>query len=466
MIATGAAEELRERAEPGGTITIDKRALALTMGSTALVAVLVILGIRLPGVAIALVLGAAFVVITTYRPAFGLVSWIAVVAFIPDWTPIHLGPIGLRPSVVLGLAVLAGLLLSRKRGGSPLAWPDFALAGAVAIVLALTVLAGYPAFLLVNLALVLGLSYTLGRLSIAEVRTAFVVVMVIVSIWGLVEFATGLHVWSDWAPSAFHHWGDVQVRAGVERSEAGFGHAIAYGATIAMAIPFARELAKHAVLAQLILAAGVVVSLSRGPLLALTLTLGLSIFAATSGRRRVGSFLLFGVSMVVIAVTFQLLYSEDDASDTRMSGEQRALQLERALPAIRWLGASAGVQVDDAGRLQSATIDVIDNTLLRLGANFGWLVAVLILAPILFAAVLFVVRKATPASIALLGQIPVLAVTSLITQWQAFLFFVAGMAVTELVQLRRAQRERVRERDAADEGARARPEPAGRPPAE
>lgn len=389
---------------------------------------------------IVILFGTAFVLLTAYKPAFGLIFWLAVVTFVPDWTPISLGGVSLRPSVVLGLPVLAGILISRQRSGARLAWPDFALAAAVAAVLVLTVIESYPTFLIINLGLVLVLSYMLGRLSPDEMKTAFVTVMVVVALWGVLEFVTHLHVWTNWAPSAFHHWGDIQTRAGVDRSEAGFGHAIAYGASIAMAIPFARELKKHAGLAQVILAAGVVASFSRGPLLALVLTFGLSIFAVTHGRRRFGAFLVFAVSMIAVFVVFQLLYSDDDAGDVYQSGDQRAIQLQRALPAIKWLGASTGVQVDQAGRLQSATVDVIDNTLLRLGANFGWIVAILVLAPIIFAAVRFFQGRVTPASVALLGQIPVLAVTSLITQWQVILFFVAGIAVTELVKLERTPR--------------------------
>lgn len=422
----------------GGCINTNTSSVLLTAIGVVATTALAALATIQPSLSMAIVVATAFVVLTAFKPAFGLVAWLVLVALVPDWTPISLGGINLRPSIVIGLPVLAGLLLSRKRSGSRLALPDFALAGAVVLVLVLTVLESYPTFLIINLGLVLVLSYTLGRLSPDEVKTAFVVVMMIVAVWGMFEFVTRLHVWTTWSPSVFHHWGDVQTRAGLDRSEAGFGHAIAYGASIAMAIPFARDLKRHSALAQVVLAGGVVASFSRGPMLALVLTFGLSIFAVTHGRRRLGAFLLFGMSMVAILVVFQLLYSEDDASDVRLSGEQRSIQLERALPAIKWLGASAGVQVDQTGRLQSAAVDVIDNTLLRLGANFGWIVAVLVLAPILYAAVQFFRRRVTPASVALLGQIPVLAVTSLITQWQAILFFIAGIAVTELVLLSRA----------------------------
>lgn len=58
----------------------------------------------------------------------------------------------------------------------------------------------------------------------------------------------------------------------------------------------------------------------------------------------------------------------------------------------------------------------------------------LFLAPMIYSCEKLLAGKPTPGSIATIGQIPVLAVTSLITQWQAGLFFVAGIAVSELTR--------------------------------
>lgn len=77
---------------------------------------------------------------------------------------------------------------------------------------------------------------------------------------------------------------------------------------------------------------------------------------------------------------------------------------------------------------------VIDSTPLRLAANFGIIAAVLFAVPVLIALARVIGRKAGPASVALAGQIPVLAVTSFITQWQVLIFFAMGLVATEVMQ--------------------------------
>ncbi|MGW9346011.1 hypothetical protein ACWGR3_31205, partial [Streptomyces albidoflavus] len=267
---------------------------------------------------------------------------------------------------------------------------------------------------------------------------AYVYAMLILAVWGILEFATGLHVWENWMPSSSHTFNALQERAGIIRSEASFGHAIAYGAAIAMALPLAKDLQKHPLLAQAVLIAGVVVSFSRGPILAMALTVGLSVFIGARGRNRVVGLFVTAVAMVAVALAFQFLYGEDDSATTALSGEQRWIQLFATLPHVQWFG-SESISVED-GRIQTMGADLIDSTFLRLGVNFGWIVAALVLSPLIYAVARMLTGRSSPASIALIGQIPVLAVTTLITQWQATVFFVAGLAVADLVARRTAER--------------------------
>lgn len=376
------------------------------------------------------------VIATTLRPMVGIVAWLAVLVLVPDWTPL---PVGLKPIGAIGVIVLVGLLLSRRRARLRIAWADFALVAAVVALAVLTFLDGYPIVLLSNLAAISLASYLVGRTAPMAARRAYVYAMIAVSIWGVLETLTQVHVFSQWMLSPSHHWELIQTRSGVDRSEAAFGHAIAYGASIAMAIPFARELPKRAGLVQVILLAGVLVSFSRGPLLTAAFTLGLAVSFAARGRRRLGSILGFSVVLAAILIVFQFLYSGADAADTEQSGDQRTIQLLATLPHVQWFG-SMGLSFED-GRVQTLGTDIIDNTFLRLAINFGWVLAAMILAPLIFSIVRFIRGERSPASLALIGQIPVLAVTSLITQWQAALFFVAGMAITELVALRASRRE-------------------------
>ncbi|WP_237171819.1 hypothetical protein, partial [Prescottella equi] len=77
--------------------------------------------------------------------------------------------------------------------------------------------------------------------------SSFALIMAGVALWGIVEFLSGMHLFVDWMPGANQTLNAIQERSGVARSEAAFGHAIAYGASLAMAIPFAQQLRKGAV---------------------------------------------------------------------------------------------------------------------------------------------------------------------------------------------------------------------------
>ena len=409
------------------------------VAAAVLVSAVVYMALGNPAIVIGGLLAVGLIVATAMRPMVGVVAWLAVLVLIPDWTVL---PVGLKPISVIGIVVLVGLLVSRRRERIKIAWPDFTLLSAVLVLTALTYLESYPLVLLSNLAGALGVSYWLGRTVPATARRAYLYAMVVVSIWGILEALTSVHLYSEWMLSPTHHWEEVQTRSGVDRSEAAFGHAIAYGAAIAMAIPFARELPRHAGLFQVILLAGVFASFSRGPILTATLTLGLAVVFASTGRRRIGSILLLILALGVTYFVFQFLYGGEDAATTELSGDQRTIQLLATLPNVQWFGSS-GLSFED-GRVQTLGADIIDNTFLRLAINFGWILAVLILAPLVFAVTRFFQGQATPSSLALIGQIPVLLVTTLITQWQAAVFLIAGMAVTELVALRAAQKTATR----------------------
>lgn len=411
--------------------------IAGSIGAAVLLVALVVAALRSPELVLGGMLAVALIIGTAVRPMFGVIAWLAVLIVVPDWTPIS-GVGGLKPISLIGICVLIGVLVSRRRQRTSLAWPDVALLASAVLLGVLTVLASYPLILLANLAGTLIVSYALGRFAPGSARRAYAYAMVIVAVWGILEFATGTHVFEEWGLTATQHWNEIQSRAGFDRSEAGFGHAIAYGAALAMAIPFARELPKHPAIAQVILVAGIIVSFSRGPYLALALTLGLVVIFASSGRRRLAGALFFLAAMVAVFFAFQLLGDEDDSATTALSGEQRLVQLMATLPHVQWFGAES-ITVED-GRVTGLGSTVIDNTFLRLAINFGWIVAVLILAPLMYAGLNLLRGRATAASMALVGQIPVLAVTTLITQWQAAVFFVAGIAVTELAALHHADK--------------------------
>ncbi|NKS73210.1 hypothetical protein GS531_11340 [Rhodococcus hoagii] len=264
--------------------------------------------------------------------------------------------------------------------------------------------------------------------------SSFALIMAGVALWGIVEFLSGVHLFVDWMPGANQTLNAIQERSGVARSEAAFGHAIAYGASLAMAIPFAQQLRKGAVAVQIVLALGIVASLSRGPLLALAVTFALTAWVlASHPALRLRYMLLTLIGGATVYFVLGRLYSGVDSDQVAGSGEMRINQYDAIGGSLHWLSSA----LEFTGVNQTPLVNgilVIDSTPLRLAANFGIIAAVLFAVPVLIALARVIGRKAGPASVALAGQIPVLAVTSFITQWQVLIFFAMGLVATEVLQ--------------------------------
>lgn len=389
---------------------------------------ILVIGVIATGVFVAL--GARF-------PRLSLTIWVAATIFIPSWTPIGFAGFSPGPSAVIGIPVLLGLTLSRRWAKKQLNVIDVAVAFAMLLVGVYVGFGQLPQFLIVNLLLVAGVAYILGRAADGGIQIQFARIMVIIAVWGIVEFVTGWHPFTEWFPSSTHHWNDVQIRGGLTRSEASLGHAIAYGASLALAIPFARNLPKRPGLAQIILVVAILASLSRGPLLAMVVTLALGGLVLATGVKRVRALLLAAVGVGVVFLVFDVLYSAEFAEEVDASGNARLTQLDATFALINFLGPAQGFGLTASNSIAVSGVAVVDSTFLRLALNYGWVPALLLLAPLFYALVGFARGKAGTATVALIGQLPVILVTSFIVQWQAIFFFVAGMAVTELARCRK-----------------------------
>jgi hypothetical protein len=396
---------------------------------------------------VATVFGVGLYVFALQRPQQALVLWLATVCFVPDWTTVHAGPLALSPSSAVGIPLVIGLIAGRLFSADRMrhvriAFADWALLGAGVLIIAQNDLAFLNSVLAKEFVLVWVVAYTLGRASGPSLQRALVVMLSIVAAWGVLEFAFDIHVFEFWSMSSSHHWNAIQERAGVARSEATFGHAIAYGAALALAIPFTRLLSdRWALLAQIVLAAGVVVSLSRGPMLSLIVALALTAVFLAGGAYRIRMLMLTAVGGITVYGVLQFLYSGPFSDEVQQSGAQRTNQLLATIDRLNWLSPSRGFSFQ-SGRYSVGDVDVIDSTPLRLAVNFGIVAAVLILVPVVFAALSLLTNRAGVATIALVGQIPALLVTSLITQWTVLIFFAMGMAVTEMARRHDSDRDR------------------------
>lgn len=413
-----------------------RRERVLTGAATALLVVLVGTAVAVaPVVSVGALAVAAVLGLSYWKPQAGIAVWLVTTVLVPAWLTADLGGFSLAPAYV-ALPVIVGVGLrawSRARRPSGL---DVSLIAAAVLVLVYQVAFDQATFLFTNVAVTLLTGYVLGRLASVSIERLFVIAMVVVALWGIVEFLTSWHPFTDFER---HYPGigpQVQERSGVIRSEATLGHAIGYGAALAAAIPSA-TLFRRAGLLQVILVAGVLVSVSRGPIIATAFTFALLVYAQRKARHRVTSALFLIAGLVGIYVLFSALYNGTGQEEVMSSGSARSRQLEGALPYTNLVGPAQGMFLNLEGQYQLYGIVIIDNAFLRIALDFGWLVCALMFLPVVVAAVNVLLRRAGRITVALVAQVPVLVVTSFITQWQTLFFFVMGMAVTEMVAARR-----------------------------
>ena len=394
----------------------------------------------MPEYMLALVAIAVVMAIALVRPGVGIAIWLVFTILTPSWTQIPAGGTVIGPAYIAIPIVIAVLLrrLHDRMGGAPpftLTAVDGGITLGVVFVILYQSWYDQALFLATNVVISLYGGYVIGRLARVSMQKVFVVAMVIVALWGIAEFLFSWHLFVNWQTGNGGIGPALQERGGFTRSEASLGHAIAYGACLVAAIPFTREF-RRPLLLQAILAAGILVSFSRGPILALLITIALMFYADHSTQRRVAAFGTLLVGMVGAYYIFDFLYTGSGQAEVASSSSQRDIQIERTIDRVNWFGPATGAQLNQEGRYVTNGVDIVDSVPLRFGLDFGWVVCALLLLPVAVAVWRVVARKAGPAGIAVAGQVPVLLVTSFITQWQVVFMSLCGMAWTEYASSR------------------------------
>ena len=363
-------------------------------------------------------------------PQSAIAVWLVITILVPFWTPVMVQGVNFPPSAAVAGPVIIGCLLSPKTVRPKLTWVDGCVAAFAAIVLFLYFTREIQGLFFLRDIFTLWLcAYVIGRLATPQTLRWFPVLMLVVAAWGMIEFVTGWHFFENWFALQSGNSSKIMERDGLARSEATFGHPIAMGAACVMAIPFAAKM-RYPIVAQMILAGGVLSSLSRGPILALALSALLTVWTVAPAKKRMPMAVLAGSLGVGGYFLLRRLYSGDAAPELESSSNTRANQLTLVEDQLRWFHSAISGYVD--GRPVVGTVSVIDNAPLRIAANFGILALLFIAVPFIVAGVLSILRKTGPAGTAIAGQIPVLLFTSFIQQWQVLLFFILGAFATEL----------------------------------
>jgi hypothetical protein len=424
-------------AEAGGRADVE--VLALSGGSLADLTLLGAAGVVFAGV----------LLLMARMPRLAFAGWLVVLCFVPVWVGITF-VVGLEGHVVatvgLVLSVLPGLVRGNLLTPPKLTWGD-ALFAAFLVVTLVAILSGRVTFSATFVACVQwAAAFLAGRLVGYRVRLSWVygalaVAFTVVAALALVEFAV------DWNPfldipgeaSLRDTWGIVEFRGGGGRTEGAFGHSIAVGASLALAVPITlvapfRSSIRLSML--LLMLSAAVVTFSRIGLVTAVLGAVLSVLFL---RRQLPRPMRVAatVGLVVVAAGFvSLITSVFAAAGTEATNSaDYRLQLLGLIPDLQPFGwASTAYQI--AGRTVLANVQTtdgslqtIDNALLLVGLSYGWVPLALLLLALLVAACMLFSRQVTAPTIALVAQIPAFATVALITQYSTFTWFVAGLAV-------------------------------------
>ena len=389
--------------------------------------------------AVAALVGVLGIVVLNRSPRTAAVLWLLVVCLVPCWFTVHL-KVDWPPATAVGIVALAGgvPLAGRRLSRADLVTGFLVLLCVVPVVLGTgtlsTVFAATTTW---------GLGYLLGRLlplraGVGWIHDVVAVVFTGVAVGAIVEF---LLTWNPFVGlsrgnALYQTWGTLQGRGGVLRAEWAFGHSIALGASLALAVPLVlvsrfRPGVRFAMV--LLVLAGTVVTFSRTAMVCavLGLVLGLVFLGnQTPTRLRVGLAAGLVALGVGVASTLSSVFTAAGSEASGSAGYR--LDLGSLLPNVAVLGYSPAAQRTATGELYFGQFRSIDSALLLLGLTYGALALAVTLALYVAAGCAVVAGRATPALVAVVAHLPALLTVALITQYGIFFWFVAGLAVASI----------------------------------
>ena len=368
------------------------------------------------------------------RLLFGL--FLVVVCFVPIWLGVNF--ISFFPAVAL--ASIGALVLSIPTTRVRLTWVDLAvlfLFLGCLIPIAVGGSSKPSTFVVLSQWLPV---YLLGRLLPERVPLRWLygavgMVFSIVSVLAILEFV--LH-WNPFvqihsANDAYVLWSPIQERGGVPRSEGAFGHSIALGASIALAIPLMlaslfRTWIRFVLVG--VMMGATVFTFSRISMICAALSITLSVLFMSSGistrARSIAVALFAAVALVVSPYVGQVFSSAGTEASNSADYRGNLLSL---LPDISVVGRSPLAQIGPAGDLRFGGFASIDSELILLGLTYGWLALAFALLLLVLALGAVLTRRASAPTIAIVAQIPALATVALITQYSLWVWFIGGLAV-------------------------------------
>lgn len=370
------------------------------------------------------------------RPRLAFASWLCVMCFVPAWIGVTVSFYFMAITVYcVYVLILLIPIHSICAGLADLAVLIFFLVSFVPILAGGA--NGAATFTTVTQWI---LPFLVGRLvpikaGIHWVATCFSTVMAVVGALAIVEF---IFHWNPFvgiraSNIIYKTYSSLQERGGIVRAEGAFGHAIALGCCLALAIPFvlaaSYRLSIRVAMIGVMLGA-TVVTVSRIGMICAVSSLVISVFFLRDGLTRRARLGAVAILAAIAASSIPLVSSvfTTAGSEATNSADYRG-DLLSLVPDMSIVGFSANGVKSPNGSLYFGRFHSIDSTLILTGLTYGLLLLTLAVVLLLVATGLVLTRRATPATIAVVAQIPALATVALITQYGSFLWFVIGVAV-------------------------------------
>ena len=394
------------------------------------------LGSQFPALAFAAGAGLLAWVILRERPRALIVVWLAVICFVPWWTGISASVFFPAASLISLFALLCFLPFT----GSRFFLTDWAAAALFVACLLPVLVGGSTRSLLFAVVAIWLPAFAVGRGIVRRVGAEWVydcvaVVFGVVAVLAIAEFVFSWNPFVGFrvgAGPSYRLWAPLLERGGRTRVEGAFGHPIALGSCLALAIPMtlnSRLRMTHRGVLIGLMAVATVLTFSRTGMLCAALGLGLGIVFLQEGlTARARTALIAGVAVLSFAlvplVTSTFAAAGGEAS---RSAEYRS-QLTSLISGMEPVGLSRLAQFLSDGTLYFGQFRSIDSQLILFGLTYGSVALTIALVILLAAIVLVVLGRATSPTIAVVAQIPSLATVALITQYSVFFWFVVGLA--------------------------------------
>ncbi|MET0933763.1 MAG: hypothetical protein ABWX56_08615 [Mycetocola sp.] len=377
---------------------------------------------------------AAFFLFRSY-PRVLMVTWALVLFFVPIW-------VGAQAGVYFSALIVVTILGIASASLDGLRWSvvDSLMVVFVSLLVVATVVGGatwgHVTIVLFDwmIPYVWG-RVVLSRIDIDWVHGAIAAAAVALSLVAIAEFLSGTNLFISIATSnpQFQTWSGLQPRGGLLRVEASFGHSIALGSSLAIAAVFV-AVAKWPAWLRLtsltIVLTATGMTFSRIGLVGILLALVLSVTFLGPWLGRSFRVALGILVATIAAVGIPLVWNvfAEAGAEAAGSAEYRG-DLVSLLSDSAILGITPTWTVLPTGDTYYGSFQSIDSALILTALRFG-LVPVGVLVVALAVCLVSMFRgRATPASVAVLAQVPAFVTVALITQYANFVWFTAGLAV-------------------------------------